>query len=1179
MAVKVKKLKEKKEKKNKSLGIQSYTIPVVFHIIHDGETVGGSPNIGSQYINAQLDQLNEDFANLSGSSYSQAADMEIQFCLAQIDTSGNCLTETGINRINRNTYNFTSPPYLKSDFENTIKPATQWDPDQYYNIWTAELANNLFGYSQMPEAPSLPGIPPSNITARTDGSVIHYNKVGGLNDPFPGSAPFNIGRTLTHETGHWLGLRHIWGDGGCGLDDYCGDTPIAAASSSGCPSGLDSCPSSPDPDMVENYMDYSNDICMNTFTADQRDRMHVVIQNSPRRSTLIDSHVCGCTPEADFIPQDLSIDVCNPNNTIQFEDKSLRVYNFTTYNWSFAGAGVNPTSSTTANPIVSVNSSGTLSASLTVTNQNGSHTKGPINYSINSAPTTPPPIMLNSPLDQSQFVSINPVLRWSHSSSSSFYYCEVATDPFFNNIIHNINTIEDTLQLSGLSPSTDYYWRIFSVNACNNNSPGTGNASPVWTFNTNSTICQTYQSSDTPITISSSSISTVNSTILIPAGSNTITDINIINLDISHSYISDLIVTLEGPDGQIIYLIDQLCGSDDNLLLNFSDQSSPHSNIPCPPTDGNQYQAFNLLSTYHDIDPTGNWILTITDTYSSDGGSLNSWTIEICSESPIPCPGDLSLNLSSTDVSCHGGNDGIAFSNATGSATPFNYQWEDGNSNIIGTQSILNNISAGWYYVTITDANACSTNGSILVQEPTPLNLNVLNLSNVSCNGQGDGQINIIGSGGSIPYTYAWSNGQNTSINNNLVPGNYTVTISDNQNCSYSENFSITEPSTLSSSVIQSIDVSCFSGSDGVIEIVGTGAVAPYSYTWSNGSTSSLLTGLSAGSYGYTITDSNSCVYSDQVIISEPADITVNTNTTNASCNTSPDGIANISITGGIGGYTLSITDSLNNNVGTSPTVNNLLPGWYFISILDANSCNAQDSFEIMSMLQWSIIPTGTDVTCAGANNGSLTAALTGGTNNYSYTWKDAFGTVVNTTGLPSGNYYITATDINTSCSLIDSVIISIGTGLFFSAGPSAVHTTCDGSNDGQLLATANGGVGPYNYVWKDINNNIVTDTGNAPGTYTIEVTDASGCTLNGSTTLGYSNTEYTMANNNMLTGFQSISQDYETDGRIESNQTITGSNILVDYDSGSSIQLKAGFKVNAGASFRAFIDGCGGAQ
>jgi PKD repeat protein len=288
-----------------------YQIPVVVHVIHNGEAVGTGTNVSYAAIQSQIDVLNEDFRRIFGTNgYNTnpvGADTQIEFCLARRRPDGSAFPggEFGVNRINRTAAGFTAPPYSTTYIDATIKTYTYnggvptatrgWSPDKYMNIWLCNISGGILGYAQFPQSP-LGGGPSTNCVAlapATDGVVFLYNSIGKSSVTGFGGV-YNEGRTATHEIGHWLGLRHIWGDGGCGVDDYCNDTPLAGAPNYGCPGGTNSCPAAPDQglDMIENYMDYTDDLCMSVFTNDQKQRMRAVLEGSPMRVSLINSDAC-----------------------------------------------------------------------------------------------------------------------------------------------------------------------------------------------------------------------------------------------------------------------------------------------------------------------------------------------------------------------------------------------------------------------------------------------------------------------------------------------------------------------------------------------------------------------------------------------------------------------------------------------------------------------------------------------------------------------------------------------------------------------------------------------------------------------------------------------------------------------------------------------------------------------
>ncbi|MEO6730578.1 MAG: M43 family zinc metalloprotease [Ferruginibacter sp.] len=278
----------------------NYTIPIIFHIVHNGEALGTSPNLDAALIQEQLLQLNKDFSNASNSRYASAAATGIQFVLAQRNPTGSVLTEPGIDRINRNTKGWSdySNGWQPSYIDAAVKPNSTWDANRYYNVWIVPKMDNgttdLLGYSTFPATAALPDLNNSSETANTAGVVILTNTVGSAYLPNNCNTGYGLGKTLAHESGHFLGLRHIWGDTDCG-NDYCNDTPIHFTINNGVPTHPKSNSCGTPDEMFENYMDYSDDIVLNTFTANQVDRMQTVMLNSPRRSSLNTSNVGGVT--------------------------------------------------------------------------------------------------------------------------------------------------------------------------------------------------------------------------------------------------------------------------------------------------------------------------------------------------------------------------------------------------------------------------------------------------------------------------------------------------------------------------------------------------------------------------------------------------------------------------------------------------------------------------------------------------------------------------------------------------------------------------------------------------------------------------------------------------------------------------------------------------------------------
>ncbi|CAH1001462.1 hypothetical protein LEM8419_02365 [Neolewinella maritima] len=324
------------------------TIPVIVHVVYKNST----ENISDAQINSQIQVLNEDFRRLNADRSNTpadfvgvAADSEIEFCL------------TTVNRVATTRSSFGTNDAVKS---SGTGGANAINPTQSLNMWICEIGGSILGYAQFPGGP-----------AATDGVVLDYRFVGTTGTA---SAPFDLGRTATHEVGHWLNLRHIWGDGGCSVDDFVSDTPTAGApnyTGGACVyPGPNSCAPKGKkntgndlPDMFQNYMDYSDDGCMNLFTIGQKDRMWAAV--SAARPELLSSSCDGTvTPPTDPEPEPPTAGCAAPTGLQATRSNRNRTANFS---WLGASGALNYEIEVYANG--SLFASGTVNgtaASLTV---------------------------------------------------------------------------------------------------------------------------------------------------------------------------------------------------------------------------------------------------------------------------------------------------------------------------------------------------------------------------------------------------------------------------------------------------------------------------------------------------------------------------------------------------------------------------------------------------------------------------------------------------------------------------------------------------------------------------------------------------------------------------------------------------------------------------------------------
>src|SRR5690554_2035537 len=476
----------------------------------------------------------------------------------------------------------------------------------------------------------------------------------------------------------------------------------------------------------------------------------------------------------------------------------------------------------------------------------------------------------------------------------------------------------------------------------------------------------------------------------------------------------------------------------------------------------------------------GNFTITVFDIGDGNTPSFRSFSIVE--------PFQLVTATIYSPPSCYGNCDGYADIFAFDGTPPYTYQWSN---TLAQTTTRATGLCVQKYYVTVTDANGCIAIDSVDISQPSQIQPNVT-LVDVACFGDSTGSATISPTGGTGTYTsYAWSSSSNTTTTeNNLAPGNYTVTVTDSDGCSNTENFTIRQPAAPLSSTLSKIDVDCFGGSSGSINNTPSGGNSPYTYLWNDAATTRNRSNLKVGTYIVTITDSNNCMFIDSITINQPVQINNVFNTTNVLCNGDSSGSITASANNGVPNYSYQWSN------GTAGAINNNIPaGKYYVTITDAAFCTKIDSTIISEPDTLKPNLTTTNSSCSNVNNGSATAVPSGGRSPYTYQWSIA-GSSSSISNLSPGSYSLTVTDAN-GCDTVQTFTINNDI-VTFTYNDSLKNNDCFGDCTGTIdIRNLSGGTAPYSYQWSANAGNV----GNTPsisglcaGTYFLTISDANGC-------------------------------------------------------------------------------------
>lgn len=465
----------------------------------------------------------------------------------------------------------------------------------------------------------------------------------------------------------------------------------------------------------------------------------------------------------------------------------------------------------------------------------------------------------------------------------------------------------------------------------------------------------------------------------------------------------------------------------------------------------------------------GIYIVTVTDqsgctvTYSITVNNLSAPTID---------------NIVIVNVLCNGDATGSATVQASGGTGALTYLW----SNTITTADNTN-IIAGTYSIEVSDAANCQVYGFATITQPQAINI-AADLHDVACYGDANGWIPTYVNGGVSPYSYEWTGG---SANDTLLyaaQGNYSLTVTDANSCTHIESYTINEPAQLNAGINVISQVLCNGQSNASLQATASGGVSPYSYSWTGAMTGQTISGLAAGNYDLTVTDSHGCVSNANVNISDPPLLVATVVKQNISCNGLCDGGITLNVSGGTGAYTY-----MWNSGSTLPALTGLCTGNYSVTIKDANNCSIIKTANITQPVTLNVNIASTNPQCYGDCNGFALANTTGGTTPYTFEWDDA-STGSSLYNLCAGSYSMTVTDTH-GCEDSSFVVITEPSELV--AIVTSTDIVCHGEDNGTATVNPSGGTAQYSTIWENVGTTeTVTDL--AAGDYPVQVLDAYGC-------------------------------------------------------------------------------------
>lgn len=457
----------------------------------------------------------------------------------------------------------------------------------------------------------------------------------------------------------------------------------------------------------------------------------------------------------------------------------------------------------------------------------------------------------------------------------------------------------------------------------------------------------------------------------------------------------------------------------------------------------------------------------------------------------------LATETSTTSNYCGSDQNGTATVEVFNGSAPYSYQWDDPQGQTTATATGL---ASGTYTVTVTDANGCQAVDTAIVGAEVDLQI-LVSGTDVSCAGASDGMATVTVLSGNaddlvIEWNWPGSTGQTTLTN--LPPGTWSVTVTDTVlNCSASAQTAVGEPAPLVLT-LDATDETCAGAADGTASVAVTGGTPPYTFNWDTGDTLAQISGLAPGTRVVTVTDAHGCTASGSVTIGPGSALALDVSAQPASCPDAEDGSAMVTVADGLPPYSYQWNDPLSQNAAQAA---DLPPGTYAVTVVDAAGCSAEAQVTVGVASDLSAVVEVQPVSCAGQSDGQLIVHATGGGGAYTFVWENGLGTDSTAAGLAAGTYRVTVTSAD-GCSMALEAEVMEPFPLV--ADVIGQDVTCPGAANGTAMVFADGGTPPYSYQWNDpAGQTTQAATGLPEGNWSVTVTDAHGCTVVASATIG----------------------------------------------------------------------------